>query len=262
MGIQPARDVGADDDPTRPPGRPAGDQPVAGPAFAPIARSERLADRVANALTEMIVSGGLEPGSKLPAERVLCEQFGVSRPVVREAVRSLIAKGLLRDSPRRGHVVTALGRDAVTESLTLFLRGRRLEYGKLMEVRSVIEVENAGRAAERATDDQLGSLRDAAAELRPGMSPEAAAVADTSFHRAIATATGNEFFELLLDSIRDALITAQLPTLAEERIVRGAIRHHAAILKRIEGGDQDGAREAMRAHLRDAERGMRDVLRG
>src|SRR5690242_2531380 len=88
-------------------------------SFAPIARSERLADRVAGALTDSSVSGGLEPGSRLPTGRGLGGQFGVSRPVVREAVRSLIAKGLLVDSPRRGHVVSALGRDAVTESLTL-----------------------------------------------------------------------------------------------------------------------------------------------
>jgi GntR family transcriptional repressor for pyruvate dehydrogenase complex len=230
--------------------------------FTPVERSERLADRVAGALTESIMSGRLVPGDKLPPERELCEQFAVSRPVVREAVRSLIAKGLIVDSPRRGHTVSALGRDTVTESLTLFLRGRRLDYGKLMEVRSVIEVENAGRAAERASAEEIEALRLAAAALTPGLAPKDAAIADVGFHRAIATATGNEFFEVMLDSIREVLITAQLPTLAEAKIVRGAIKHHAAILKQIEAGDPEGAREAMRAHLKDAERGMRRVLRG
>src|ERR1700747_806562 len=137
--------------------------------FAPIVRSERLADRVAAALIDSIVSGRLAPGEKLPTERDLCEQFGVSRPVVREAVRSLIAKGLLEDSPRRGHVISALGRDTVTESLTLYLRGRRLDYSKLMEVRAVIEVENAGRAAERASAEEIEALRLAAAALTPGL---------------------------------------------------------------------------------------------
>ena len=229
--------------------------------FAPVERSERLADRVAGALTESIMSGTLAPGDKLPPERELCDQFAVSRPVIREAIRSLIAKGLLLDSPGRGHVVSALGQDAVTESLTLFLRGRKLDYGKLMEVRSVIEVESAGRAAERATPDDLDALRNAAANMVPGLAAEDAAIADVGFHRAIATATGNEFYEVLLDSIREVLITAQLPTLAEPKIVRGAIKHHAAILKQIEAGDPEGARQAMRAHLQDAERGMRSVLR-
>ena len=229
--------------------------------FTRIARSARLADRVAGALAESIVSGRLEPGTKLPTERELCEQFGVSRPVVREAVRSLIAKGLLDDSPRRGHVVSALGRDTVTESLTLYLRGQRLDYTKLMEVRAVIEVENAGRAAECATPEDLEALTAAADALTKGLDAEEAALADVGFHRAIATATGNEFFGVLLDSIREVLITVQLPTLAEPKIVAGAIRHHRRIIDAIGRGDRDGARAAMRKHLQDAERGMRSVAR-
>src|ERR1700730_12858535 len=190
------------------------EQPIAAGTvgFEPIDRGLRLADKVTGALAHSIISGSLQPGDKLPSERELCEQFGVSRPVVREAVRSLIAKGLLADNPRRGHVVRALGRDTVTESLTLSLRGQRLDYGKLMEARVVVEVENAGLAAQRASPEQVQALRDAAARLHMGMSAEEAALADVEFHRTIATATANEFFELLLDSIRDALITVQLPT--------------------------------------------------
>src|SRR5581483_6589448 len=161
------------------------------------------ADRVQAALVGSIVSGRLSPGDRLPSQRELCEQFAVSRPVVREAVRSLIAKGLLVDSPRRGHVVSALGRDTVTESLTLYLRGRQLDYAKLMEVRSVIEVENAGRAAERATPEQVVQLKRAAKAMHPEMEADEAALADVAFHRLIATATGNEFFEVLLDSTRE-----------------------------------------------------------
>lgn len=229
-------------------------------AFAPIQRSERLADRVAGALTDSIVSGRLQPGDRLPPERELCEQFAVSRPVVREAVRSLIAKGLLEDSPRRGHVVSALRQENVTESLALYLRGQRLDYRKLMEVRSVIEVAIAGLAAERASPPQVLMLRAAAAELTTELAPEEAALADTEFHRQIATATGNEFFELLLDSIRETLLTVQLPTLAEPKILRAARRAHARIVDAIAGGDPEQAREAMRQHLREAERGMRSVL--
>jgi GntR family transcriptional repressor for pyruvate dehydrogenase complex len=149
----------------------AADETIVGDThgFEPVVRPIRLADRVAAAVTDSIVSGRLEPGDKLPPERELCEQFGVSRPVVREAVRSLIAKGLLEDSPRRGHVVSALGRGTVTESLTLYLRGQRLDYGKLREVRAVIEVENAGLAAERASADQVEGLRAAAARLHAGL---------------------------------------------------------------------------------------------
>jgi DNA-binding FadR family transcriptional regulator len=130
-----------------------------------------------------------------------------------------------------------------------------------MEVRSVIEVENAGRAAERASPEQLEQLRRSAAVLRAGLSAEDAALADVEFHRAIATATGNEFFEVLLDSIREVLITVQLPTLADPKIVRAAIRAHNRILAQIEAGDPGAAREAMQRHLAEARRGMRALLR-
>jgi GntR family transcriptional repressor for pyruvate dehydrogenase complex len=230
-------------------------------SFQPIDRGVGLADKVAGALTESIISGRLEPGDKLPSERELCEQFGVSRPVVREAVRSLIAKGLLADNPRRGHVVSSLGREAVTESLTLYLRGRRLDYGKLMEVRALVEVENAALAAERASPEQVDALVAAAQRLRPGLAAEEAALADVEFHRAIATATGNEFFELLLDSIREVLITVQLPTLADPKIVRRARRGHDRIVAEIAAANPAGARDAMRLHLAEAERGMRSLLR-
>jgi GntR family transcriptional repressor for pyruvate dehydrogenase complex len=230
-------------------------------AFEPVGRSVRLVDKVVDALTTSIVSGQLGTGDRLPSERELCEQFGVSRPVVREAIGSLSAKGLLESSPNRGHVVTALGRQSVTDSLTLYLRGQRLEYDQLMEVRTLIEVENAGLAARRATGEQLERLRTAAAEMDAGGTAEELALADTEFHRAIATATGNEFLGVMLDSIREVLLLAQLPTLADEKIRAMVRRGHARIVKAIAGGEESTARDAMRVHLQESERGMRALAR-
>jgi GntR family transcriptional repressor for pyruvate dehydrogenase complex len=229
--------------------------------FEPVTRSERLADKVANALAESILSGAVAIGERLPSERELCVRFDVSRPVIREAVRSLIAKGLLVDHPRRGHVVSSFGREEVTESLTFYLRGRRLDYAKLMEVRTLVEIENAGLAAERASANQIAALNDAAPRLVPNPDATTTALADVEFHRAIATATGNEFLEVLLDSIREALITVQLPTLADPKIVASARRAHERIAKQIAARDAAGAREAMRLHLEEARRGMEALKR-
>jgi len=240
------------------------EEPIAPAVLASFARLDRgvgLADKVASAVADSIASGRLEPGDKLPSERELGELFGVSRPVVREAVRSLKAKGLLADNPRRGHVVQALRRETVTESLTLYLRGQRLDYGKLMEVRAVVEVENAGLAAGQASSEQIDLLRKASARLLPGLPAEQVASADVEFHRTIAIVSGNSFFEILIDAIREVLLTLQLSTRFEDVIVGEVKLAHDLIVERIAAGDADGARSAMRAHLTDADRVVRALLR-
>ncbi|MEA2156554.1 MAG: GntR family transcriptional regulator, transcriptional repressor for pyruvate dehydrogenase complex [Solirubrobacteraceae bacterium] len=231
------------------------------PAFEEIARAERLSDKVAHALTESILAGRLTVGDKLPSERELSEQFAVSRPVVREAVRGLKARGLLVDHPRRGHVVAAVDADVVSRSLTLYVRGRRVDYAPLLEVRAVLEVSAAGIAAERATDEQLETLAAAEAKLTPGLGADAAAVADVEFHRAIAATTANEYFVLLIDSLREVLLDAQRPTLADPKIVGTARRAHRRILGAIRAHDAQAAREAMQAHLDLAGRQVAALVR-
>jgi DNA-binding FadR family transcriptional regulator len=231
-----------------------------GHAFAEIPRERRLADKVADALTESILSGQLAVGARLPSERELCTQFAVSRPVVREAVRSLIARRLLADHPRRGHVVAQVAPESVSESLTLYVRGRPLDYAQISEIRAVLEVETAARAALRATDEQIEGLRIAAERLTVELDAEAAALADVEFHRAIAAATGNEFFVMLLDSLRQVLLEVQRPTLSDPQIVQTARAAHLRIFDAIGARDADSARAAMKAHLQVAEAQMRDLV--
>ena len=178
-------------------------------------RPQSLSERVADAVTAAILAGEMKPGERLPSERALCEQFMVSRSVVREAVRSLVAKGLVVVQPRIGHVVKMPGASNVAESLRLYVRGRGIDVDKVMDVRGVIEVEIAARAAVGASDDDLRALRQAASLMNDATTAEAAAVADVEFHRAIAAATDNEFFEMMLDSLRGVLLEVQMPSLGE-----------------------------------------------
>ena len=150
--------------------------------------------------------------------------------------------------------------ETVSELITLYLRGRG-PYGleKLIEVRATIETETAGLAAERASEAELAAIRAANSELSQARDAHEAAVADVSFHRAIAHASGNEFFVMMLDSIRGALLQAQSPGLSD-RATREYVREaHAAILDCIARRDRDAARAAMQEHIEESARRLRPL---
>jgi GntR family transcriptional regulator, transcriptional repressor for pyruvate dehydrogenase complex len=218
-----------------------------------VTREPRLSDKVADLLLETILARGLAPGERLPSERELGEQFGVSRTVIREAVRALAAKGVIDVRTGSGLRVAAVDSATVSESMSLFLRGSNtLDYPKVHEVRAMLEVEVAGLAADRATEADLEELRTISDRLEAAEDVEATSVHDVEFHRAIARATHNELHLLLLDSIGDALIEIR-----RENLAGGSrpdtIALHREILDRITARDPDGARRAMRAHLENVE---------
>src|SRR5262245_60536471 len=109
--------------------------------FEQVSREPRLSDKVADMMLNTILTRQLKPGERLPSERELGEQFGVSRTVVREAVRVLAAKGLIDVRSGRGLRVAAVNATAVSESMSLFLRGSTLDYPKVHEIRTMLEVQ-------------------------------------------------------------------------------------------------------------------------
>jgi GntR family transcriptional repressor for pyruvate dehydrogenase complex len=222
--------------------------------FGRITREPRLSDKVADMMRQTIVSRELAPGTPLPSERELGEQFGVSRTVIREAVRALAAKGIVEVRSGSGLRVASVDEATALESLSWFIRGGGLEYPKVHEVRSTIEVEMAGLAAERRTEEQLEALRDCHRRFEAviGDIGEATAI-DVEFHGLIARATQNDLFSVLLGSIGDALIEIRRDTLASGS-GRDTIDAHARILDRIAVRDAEGARTAMREHLDTVER--------
>src|SRR4051794_22856687 len=171
-------------------------------------RERRLADKVADLLLETIVARGLAPGERLPSERELGEQFGVSRTVVREAVRALAAKGVVDVRTGSGLRVAAVEASAVSESMRLFLRGSGpLPYAKVHGVRSMIEIQGAGGAAPPATAEDHAMLREACDTMAAVLDDvEAASEADVDFHSALARATHNQLYGVMLNSIRDVLL--------------------------------------------------------
>jgi GntR family transcriptional repressor for pyruvate dehydrogenase complex len=233
-----------------------------GALFQQVEREPRLSDKVAQMILDTILSGKLMPGDKLPSERELGEQFGVSRTVIREAVRALAAKGLITVRSGSGLRVAPADASSVQESMSLFLRAAMLDYRKLSEIRKVLEVEIAGLAAERATPEDSERMTAAArrmaetADSLQGSSPseavvEAAAQRDLEFHGAIAEATHNELFSLLMDPIGQSLMTVRRANLRVN--LERTVELHDALVERIVAHDAEGARAAMARHLDDTE---------
>lgn len=244
----------ARDDPTNPAGGPGA------PRYEPLARI-RLSDRVADEILNSISERGLVPGDRIATEKQLCEQFGVSRTVIREAVRSLEAKGVVRGGPGTGLRVVAVDAENVSRSMTLFIRGRpALSYEEVRDVRAMIEIEIAGRAAQRATPEDIARLSDAADRLERTIGSEAEYEADVAFHSLIADATHNELYAIMLDSIADVLVESRRLSPTESGESRGGAGKHRPILDAIIAHDPERARDEMRKHLKASDRAFRRRL--
>jgi GntR family transcriptional repressor for pyruvate dehydrogenase complex len=199
----------------------------------------------------MIASNDLKPGDALPAERELGKQFGVSRTVIREAVRALAARGLLEVKSGSGVRIVAADAKTVRDSMHHFVRGSMMDYAKVDEVRGVLEVAAAGLAAERATAEDIAKIDDTIVRFENECSDlEASVQIDLEFHRAVATATHNDLFLVLHDSIGEMLVEVRRRNLSRGRDERRlVVKMHRRIHDAIAAHDPAAAQEAMRAHL-------------
>jgi GntR family transcriptional regulator, transcriptional repressor for pyruvate dehydrogenase complex len=226
--------------------------------FRGISRNLSLSDKVVEQLTEAITSRRLAPGELLPSERDLGDKFKVSRTVVREAIRSLAARGLVRVTSGRGVEVNEPNSDTVADSMRLLVRGREgLNYGKVNEVRTVLEVQTAALAALRATPEDFARLEkicdDHERALSDGDMPGASEL-DFQFHRELTRASHNELLLAMLDSISDVLREIRHQSMNLPHVGEDGLDAHRLILKSVKSGSAKAARDAMAKHLAEAER--------
>jgi len=228
-----------------------------------LTREATLADRVERELERLILESRLGPGDRLPSERELASQFGVSRTVVREAVRALAAKHLLDVNVGRGTVVRAPTPESAAESMKLLLLMQAGGTGveKVSEVRHIVENEIAARAAERRTDEDLQTLAAILEETRQHLDePDVYIKSDVAFHAALASATQNELFVIILDSLVEVMIEVRLLTLRVPGVTAVALGYHERILEAVVSGDPKAAREAMDAHMDQAADMLRQAV--
>ena len=198
----------------------------------------------------MVISGGLQPGERLPPERELCERLGVSRTVVREALNLVEARGLVSIEHGRGAVVSGGEPRAVRDTLGLLLRVQPKTLWELLEMRGILEVEVAGLAAGRAGKGDLEEMRAQVERMRLSIeAPEGYVDADVEFHALLARAARNGVLLTMLEPVVDLLRASRRVSAARPGNARRALLEHERILACVEGGDADGARREMRGHL-------------
>lgn len=219
-----------------------------------VERSTRLSDKVAESMLETILTRGLRPGDPLPSERELGEQYGVSRTVIREAVRALTSRGVIDARAGRGLSVAQVAPETVSTSLRLYLHGQeQIPYTKIHEVRAAIEIQIAGLAAGRASDAEIAELREITEKMhRSAGDREQHSLFDVEFHRALARITHNALFLIMLDSIGPVLLEVRRATFSLPNDPDRAYQEHRAIIDAVARRDEEGAREAMRLHLQNA----------
>ncbi len=234
---------------------------------APRAPGRRnLVATVGAALREAIVEGEMKPGDKLPSEAGLTKRFGVSRTVVREAIASLRADGLVE--PRHGVGVFVLNSQPPGATpFQPFETARISSIIEILELRAAVEIEAAGLAAVRRSPaqeeviferyDDLGAL---IAAGRPTTE------ADFVFHLAIADASNNPRFREFLEMMgRNVIPRASLQDGGGERTASGYLdqiqAEHRRIADAISARDEDGARDAVRTHLKGSLQRYRDMIR-
>lgn len=223
-------------------------------------------------LTALIVGGEYSAGARLPTEAQLQQQWGVSRSVVREAMKVLESQGLVRIEQGRGTFVTRSDTHSLTTQITLALR-RPLgastpaaaegvgEWSTLLDVRRVLEVAVAERAAIGAREADLVAMQAAVDEMRERPSQPAGYVdADIAFHHALAAATGNPLWSALLDSLNDLLRRYREVSFSGRESALAAARQHQKILDAVRARESTAASAAMHAHLRRSEQDLKKEL--
>ncbi|MDE1165686.1 MAG: FadR/GntR family transcriptional regulator [Pseudomonas sp.] len=220
--------------------------------------------RIVQDIGMQIVSGQLKPDDRLPAEALLCEEYAVSRPVLREATRVLVAKGLVYSKPRVGSVVKPrrdwhlLDPDVLH---WLMQSSPQNEFFALLtSVRAIIEPAAAALAAQHATPEDIALIGEAYQRMEAAPNPDALLQPDLDFHSRIADATHNDLLAHLCNMLSLALREALKHSNQRPNLHELAMPRHKAILTAIENRDALAARHATLVQLDDARNALGMVL--
>lgn len=218
-------------------------------------RSAQNAEQVVARVYELIKRDSLQPGDRLPPERELAKQLGISRPALRAGLSSLISMGVLQSRQGSGTYIVDGPPALDSEPLRLLSELHGFSYEHMFETRSVLEVGAAGLAAERATGEQLVTMAEEITEMFAALKdPQLFLVHDMAFHRAVASASGNPTLATLVQMVSAILYERRRDTIERAHDFNEALELHRRIYRAIRSHKPDEAREAMREHIVRAQR--------
>src|SRR5262245_54262721 len=201
---------------------------------------------------ELIDRGTLGPGARLPPERDLARQVGVSRPTVRAGLRTLAALGVIRSRRGSGTYIPEGPPMLGAEALSFLAALHKFTIEDVYEVRRILEVGATGLAAERATPDHLATLAEEVTGLFASLNDrQVFLVHDINFHRSIAAASGNPIVASMVEMVAALHYERRRATAerAADRELRDAADAHRQIYQAIRARDPERARRAMNDHL-------------
>ncbi|PPS67267.1 MULTISPECIES: FadR/GntR family transcriptional regulator [Streptomyces] len=223
-----------------------------------------LTDRAIAQIRELIASGTLPPGSKLPPEQELAAQLGLSRNLAREAVKALAVARVLEVRRGDGTYVTSLQPGLLLEGLGGAVELLQVDPGvvlDLMEVRRLLEPVVTALAVARISDDGLAEVKGHLDAMREASGVEQLNAHDAAFHRAIANVTGNETLITLLEGISGRTLRARIwRGLVDSRSYGRTLAEHEAIYAALAARDAALGHAAALLHVSNTEQWLRKHL--
>lgn len=222
-----------------------------------MSQNQRLSDRIANDILTMItLEKKFQPGEQLPNENELAEQLQVSRTTLREAIRVLVAHGVIETKRGRG---TFVREDfQLDEAVSLMsLVDEQINLQDLYEMRLIFEPEAAYYATLRATDQEIERILSYGALIEEKInSNEDRTEAEQNFHKAIANATHNEFMDKLMPVIFQGINQGVKVSRLKRSVLQHTVRDHQLIMDFMAARNAEGARSAMKIHILHAMKDM------
>ncbi len=211
-------------------------------------------DRVVDHVRRLLERGGLKAGDRLPSERDLALELGVSRPSVRSGLEALEAMGVVVSRRGAGTFIADGPPTLGAEPLSLLATLHGFTPNEMFEARRVLEVGVAGLAAEHAPPEHLATLAEEVTEMFASVDdPVAFLLHDVRFHRAVAAGCGNRVLAALMEMVAAQFYELRKETVSLARDLRDSAEMHRRVYRAVRAHDVEAARTAMTEHLQHAQ---------